>query len=244
MANQIELPQGLSTPTALQQMRELALPLDLLGFALRGPLLFGAPRGDGRPVILIPGYGGSELSMRPLERYLRRLGYDVHDWALGRNRGEVDRDVTRFTGVAGEISTTHADAPVTLIGWSLGGIIAREVARLAPSLVREVITMGTPVIGGPKYTAPGARFARTNSVNLDAFEVEVHERNSIGIGQPLTVIYSDSDGIVGSDIAIDRYNKQARNIRVDGGHLGLGFNPRVWRIIADTLARQADPSEN
>ena len=124
----------------------------------------------------------------------------------------------------------------TLIGWSLGGIIAREVARLSPHLVREVITMGTPIIGGPKYTTPGQRYAQSANIKLDQFEREVHQRNSIGFDQPLTVLYSDRDGIVGPDIARDIYNPQARNIRVDGGHMGMGFNPKVWRIIADTLA--------
>ena len=99
--------------------------------------------------------------------------------------------------------------------------------------------MGTPIIGGPKYTTPGQRYAKASAIRLDQFEREVHERNSIGFKQPLTVIYSNRDGIVGPDIARDIYNPQARNIRVDGGHLGLGFNPKVWRIIADTLAGRA-----
>jgi hypothetical protein len=99
--------------------------------------------------------------------------------------------------------------------------------------------MGTPIIGGPKYTTPGQRYARSANLQLDQLEREVHQRNSIGFDHPLTVLYTDRDGIVGPDIARDIYNPQARNIRVDGGHMGLGFNPKVWRIIADTLAGQA-----
>ena len=236
MVEPIPMPTGLRPPHRLAQLSELSLPLDLLRFGLQWPRLVTAPRGDGRPVYLIPGYGGSELSMRPLEGFLRWINYDVTDWSLGRNEGSVDRDVARFTTVAEERFADNGEQAFTLIGWSLGGIIARETARLSPHLVREVITMGTPIIGGPKYTTPGQRFAEANNLRLNQFEREVHQRNSIGFDQPLTVLYSNRDGIVGPDIARDIYNAQARNIRVDGGHMGLGFNPRVWRIIADTLA--------
>ena len=174
--------------------------------------------------------------MLPLQGFLQRLNYDVSDWSLGTNNGAVNRYIAHFGEIAETRFAENGGEAFTLIGWSLGGIIARETARLFPHLVREVITMGTPIIGGPKYTAVGQRYAQSASIELDAFEREVHERNSIGFDQPLTVIYSNRDGIVGPDIAKDIYNPQARNIRVDGGHLGLGFNPRVWRIIADTLA--------
>ena len=152
------------------------------------------------------------------------------------NQGSVDHDVGRFEERARAFYEENDQRPLTLIGWSLGGIIARETARLSPDVTRELITMGTPIIGGPRYTTPGRQYAKSANIDLDSFERDVHARNSIGFEQPLTVIYSNRDGIVGPDIAKDIYNPQARNIRVDGGHLGLGFNPKVWRIIADTLA--------
>lgn len=239
MANAIPMPRGLRPPNRLTQLSELALPLDLLGFGLQWPRIVTAPKGDGRPIFLIPGYGGSALSMAPLKGFLDRLDYTVYDWGLGRNTGSVDRDVERFTAIARAQYERNDQQPLTLIGWSLGGIIARELARLSPDIVREVITMGTPIIGGPKYTTPGQRYAQSAQIDLDSFEAEVHARNSIGFDQPLTVFYSLRDGIVGPEIAKDIYNPQARNIEVDGGHLGLGFNPKIWRIIADTLAERA-----
>ena len=126
--------------------------------------------------------------------------------------------------------------PVTLIGWSLGGVIAREAARHFESRVREVITLGSPIIGGPKYTAVAGRFANAGGIDLDAFEKEVHERNSRGIGQPVTSIYSKLDGVVDWRASIDSYNRQARNIEVRSSHFGIGGNARVWRLIADILA--------
>lgn len=231
----IDMPTDLRSPSNFAQLAELALPLDMMRFSLRGYELLGAPRGDRRPIIVLPGYRASELSMRPLEAWLRYLGYQVSDWGLGRNEGQVTKDVQRFAVHARRISKQNDGDPVTLIGWSLGGIIARETARLHPELVREVITMGTPLIGGPRYTSIGARFRGERNVDLDRFEKAVHARNCEGLIQPLTVIYTERDGVVGPDIAIDIYNPQARNIKVDGGHLSLGINPKVWRIIADTL---------
>ena len=174
--------------------------------------------------------------MRPLARYLKYLGYAVYDWGIGRNQGDVEG----YIDLVGErVRTLHAELdeqPITLIGWSLGGVVAREVARLFEPYVREVITMGTPIIGGPKYTAVADRFAEKANIDLDAFEVEVHERNSIGIKQPVTSIYSKLDGVVGWRASVDTYNDHARNIRVNSSHFGLGIHGRVWRLIADTLA--------
>ncbi len=200
------------------------------------PSLRRAPRGDGRPIMLLPGFAADESSMRPLGRYLGYLGYDVYDWGLGRNRGHVNHYTQQIGERTQEIADDLGGAPLTLIGWSLGGVIARETARLFAPWVREVITMGTPIIGGPKYTTTAAHFAKTNNMDLDEFEKEVHARNSIGIRQPVTSIYSKRDGIVDWRASIDTYNAQARNIEVNSTHLGMGANARVWLLIADLLA--------
>jgi pimeloyl-ACP methyl ester carboxylesterase len=223
-------------PGRLATLLELRAPLDWASLLYRAPQLASAPRGDGRPVMLIPGYGTDERSMRPLGRYLEYLGYNVYDWAQGQNRGDVENDIQRVGKRTREIYDTLGNAPVTLIGWSLGGVSAREVARLFEPYVREVITMGTPIIGGPKYTTVGRRFAEMSNLDLDEFEKEVHARNSIGIRQPVTSIYSKSDGVVAWQASIDTYNKQARNIEVNSSHFGLGANGKVWHLIASLLA--------
>ena len=228
--------QALRPPSRLATLLELRAPLDWASILLWAPLLATAPRGDGRPIILLPGYGADEASMAPLGRYLRYLGYDVFDWALGRNRGDVEDYIIQIGDRAQEIYKSSAATPVTLIGWSLGGVVAREVARLNEHYVSEVITLGTPIAGGPKYTRAARRFATKANIDLDEFEQEVHERNSMGIRQPVTSIYSKLDGIVAWRASIDVYNKQARNIRVHSSHLGLAANGRVWRLIADILA--------
>ena len=225
-----------SGPARINQLFELRAPLEWATLPLSAPYLLTAPSGDGRPVLLAPGYMASERSMVPLELYLNHLGYNASGWGLGTNRGDVEGDIVRLGEVVEAVSEQHQGAPVTLIGWSLGGVVAREVARLHEPCVREVITMGTPIIGGPKYTAVGKYFARSQGMDMDVFEREVHERNSVGLNQPVTSIYSKLDGVVGWEASIDVYNPQAQNIEVSASHLGLGGSPRVWRIIADTLA--------
>lgn len=231
------LPQA-RPPSRLATMLEARAPLDWATVLLRAPQLASAPRGDGRPVVLLPGYGSDEISMRPLGKYLDFLGYDAHEWGIGRNRGNVEAYVQRIGELSGDIQRQNGDS-VTLVGWSLGGVVARETARLFESCVREVITMGTPIVGGPKYTAVADRFAEHSGIDLDAFELEVHERNSIGLKQPITAIYSKSDGVVGWRACIDVYNDHARNIQVRSSHFGMGASGRVWRLIADTLAGEA-----
>ncbi|NQY95797.1 MAG: alpha/beta hydrolase [Henriciella sp.] len=233
-----DMPTDCEKPSLLSSLRELGTPLEFLKFPIMTPSLAAAPRGDGRKVILLPGFTAPELSMQPLALYLRYLGYDASTWGLGVNDGAVDQLTQTFGQNVQDVANREA-APVTLIGWSLGGVIARETARLFSPSVREVITMGTPLIGGPKYTSVGAIYARREGLDMDAFEQEVHERNSIGLSQPLTVIYSKSDGVVGWQAARDVYNNQARNIVVRSTHFAMGTSPTVWKIVANTLAGKA-----
>jgi len=225
-------------PTRLARLLESRAPIEWAALPLNLPLVFSVPKGDGRPVMLIPGFQAGEGSMRPLRDFLCAIGYTAFDWGLGRNRGDVEGDIERVGERTREI-VEHCGAPATLVGWSLGGVPAREVARLRPELVREVITLGTPIIGGPKYTSVGAFWAQRQGIDMDAFEQEVHARNSIGIDQPVTSIYSRTDGVVGWQASVDRYNPQAKNVEVSSSHFGLGASGEVWRTIALTLARSA-----
>lgn len=230
----IAMPADCRRPNLFSSLREFGTPLEFLRFPGAIPSLLDVPRGDGRSIILLPGYQSPEIAMRPLAIYLNAIGYRAETWGLGVNTGNVDGLAESFGARLVEISEVRRE-PITVIGWSLGGVIARETARLNQDHVREIVTLGTPLIGGPKYTSVGAVFARQNGIDLDEFEKYVHEINSLGLPQPITSIYSKSDGVVGWKAAIDVYNPQARNIEIRSTHFGLGTNSRAWKIIAETL---------
>jgi predicted esterase YcpF (UPF0227 family) len=210
---------------------------ELAYLGLNAKQLRNAPKGDGRAIILVPGYMTDDYSMWPLGRYLRFLGYRVYYTEMGRNLGNVDIDMVRLGERIEAISSQLQGESITVLGWSLGGVLAREAARLYSSAVREVITFGTPIVGGPKFTAVGKRYAKLKNIDLEAFELDVHQRNLIGFKQPITSIYSKTDGVVDWQASIDIYNPHARNVEVSGSHLGLGINPQVWRVISTTLAQ-------
>lgn len=233
-ASEREAEYDLRRPESILKYLEIRAILEAATLLPAAPVLATQARGDGRQVMLLPGLFTDDRSTFPLRRFLQYLGYEALPWGLGRNLGQPEKDVTRV--IARITAMQRGNEPMTLIGWSLGGVIARGVALLHPSAVREVITLGTPVEGGPKYTAGGDRFAARQGIDLDDLERHVHEINQRGVNCPLTIIYSRSDGVVGWRAAIDRYNTHAYHVRVPGSHLGLGVNPLVWRLIAQTLS--------
>lgn len=189
--------------------------------------------------MLLPGFLSDDRATWALRRFLSYLGYRALPWGLGRNEGQPERDAERL------LARLPRDAPVTLIGWSLGGVVARLIAQQAPAQVREVITMGTPIEGGPKYTAAWRYYQDRLGVDLDRAEAEVHARNAEGIEVPLTVIYTRGDGVVSWRATIDRHNSQARHLSLaTASHVGLGFNPKVWALIAQTLRRSQEAPQN
>ena len=229
---------GLRQPQRWLRYLEPRALVEALLLVPTSPLWATRQRGDGRKVMVLPGFLADDRSTWPLRCYLDFLGYEALPWDMGRNSGAPDVDAERL---AERLDTLCSPGEsVTLIGWSLGGVIARETARQRPDAVREVITLGTPVEGGPKYTLAAAHYERRPNIDLDHVEQRIHDINCRGIEQPLTVIYSVSDGVVGWRAAIDRYNPQARHIRVSGSHLGLGTNPHVWLAIEKTLRQSAD----
>lgn len=244
MVPNLNSPPQYKRPSLLQILLESRAPLEFVSLGLHAGRLRKAPKGDGRPVILVPGYMTDDYSMWPLGRFLQYLEYDVYYTKMGRNLGDVDVDMLRLGERIKSISGSLGGAGITVLGWSLGGVLARETARLFPEIVREVITFGTPIVGGPKFTSVGKRYAKNKDIDMEVFELDVHERNLIGFDQPVTSIFSKSDGIVGWEASIDIYNPQAQNIEVNGSHLGLGVNPQVWQAIATVLTQQTNVLKN
>ncbi|MGH8530049.1 MAG: esterase/lipase family protein [Nevskiales bacterium] len=200
------------------------------------PLLRLAPRGDGHPVMVLPGMGAGDFSTRPLRRFLRDRGYRAHGWRAGRNIGS-EAIAGRLMHRLRHLRNRYA-RPVSLIGWSLGGYYARELARRMPDDVRLVITLGTPFAAPAKasnvwalYEYLSGRKAEDDAARL-AFLREAPPA-------PFTSIYSRSDGIVAWQGCLEQPGPRAENIEVRGSHSGLGHNPLALYAIAHRLAQPA-----
>jgi pimeloyl-ACP methyl ester carboxylesterase len=233
----------LEAPSFLGMLREARVLLELPRLMFQLPDLARQPRGQGQPVLILPGYGVGDISTALLRGYLRLLGYRVRGWGLGRNSGDVPlllpRVMKRLISFA-----RRSEQEVRLIGWSLGGYLAREAARERPDLVHQVITLGTPVIGGPKYTAVARRFHR-RGIDIEAIVAQIELRNQILLRTPVTAIYSRADAIVAWEACIDENGTDVEHIEVRTSHLGFGFSPVVYKIIAQRLAvnsKLCDPS--
>ena len=133
-----------------------------------------------------------------------------------------------------EATAHQASGPVRLVGWSLGGYLAREAARERPDLVHQVITLGSPVVGGPKYTLAAEAYRR-RGVDLDKVELQVAARNAVPLRTPVVAIYSRADAVVAWEACIDDHCPGVEHVEVSTTHLGLGFSPEVFVIIARRL---------
>ncbi|CAA0081869.1 Uncharacterised protein [Halioglobus japonicus] len=222
------------TPPFSAIARESLTPFEFTRLFAAAPALALQARGSGEQVIVLPGLGASNRSTILLRSYLSWLGYQVQGWELGRNSGNVEQLLPL---VAAQVRQVHRQtgSKVNVVGWSLGGVLAREVARENPGIVRQVVTMGSPVVGGPKYTVFGNMYKR-RGIDVDAIEATIAARENIPITVPVASIYSKRDGIVGWQASIDRHTPGADNIEVGATHLGLGISPDVFRIIARKLA--------
>ena len=201
------------------------------------PVLARAPRGDQHSVVVFPGLSASDGSTMPLRRYLDSLGYQTSGWEQGFNfgprAGVLDAARAKVTR-----AFEQSGRKVSLIGWSLGGVYARELAKELPQLVRSVITLGTPFAGSHRSTnawriyelASGRKLAReTENYDLPAAP-----------SVPTTSIYSRSDGIVAWQGSVQRpaaHNSQTENVEVIASHVGLGLNPSAWWAVANRLAQ-------
>ncbi|TAE38174.1 MAG: alpha/beta hydrolase [Runella slithyformis] len=192
--------------------------------------------GDGHPVMILPGFMGSKSSTGMLRSFVEKLGYNVYDWGLGRNLGKVeylDLLVMRLEDIYAE----NNQRPVSLIGWSLGGVFARQLAKQKPHLVRQVITLGSPF---QNITADNnatwmysVLYAGQKVKDLDK---SLLQNFPLPAPVPTTAIYTKEDGIVPWQSCIEAHEDRThQNVQVRGSHFGLGMNASVFHIIKDRL---------
>lgn len=230
-------------PSMLLTLSELhRAGLELASLPLAAPLLALAPRGDGSPVLVLPGFITSDRSTKLLRGYLERLGYDAHAWKLGHNLGPkaIGQEGEKLAARLVEIFETSGQK-VSLVGWSLGGIMARELARAAPDMVRRVISLGSPFTGNPHATTPAKLYERLTGDRLAGEALERRLRESVEpLPVPTTAIYSREDGVVPWQNCLEPSHARSENIEVHGSHCGMGVNPAVLYVVADRLATPED----
>lgn len=217
---------------------------------------------DGHPpVIVVPGLWADDRTMSVLRRFLTKSGYDAQGWGLGRNlagrgwSGEIsdlsagwakdERDrpnrgeanvpalCDQFGAQVKRRSETLGK-PIALVGWSLGGMLAREAARDYPDHVSIVITLGSPLIGGPKYSFVNRRYRR-RGLDVDWIAEQTLKRHDTPIQCPVVSIYSKHDAIVHWSASIDRWTPQAKHYEVNCTHTAFGFHPPTFDIIKSEL---------
>ena len=222
--NSIQAPN----PSAL--INEFFTPAYLTASLFRSLQRPNSSRGNGERVLVWPGFGASNASTVALRAFLQSLGYKTEGWQLGRNSADVQATLEEL-----KTDVMARPEPVILVGWSLGGYLAREVARDCPDRVSQVVTLGSPVVGGPKYTAIASTFNDSDGA-LDEIERLVEERYETPLEVPVTAIYSKSDGVVAWQACIDHRSPNVNHIEVVTSHTGFGFDANVLKIVADQIS--------
>ena len=196
--------------------------------------------GDGHPVIIFPGLGGDSSTVAPLRNHCESLGYKAVDWGLGYNtgpKGDLDTWMAQLTLYIDALLNSY-DKPATLIGWSLGGIYAREIAKPLAPKVRQVITIGTPFNSHNTLSNIGRMYRLASGASADITPA-LRRRLRMPPPVPTTSIYSRTDGLVAWQTCVrSARSKTVQDIEVDGSHIGMGWNPAVLGIVADRLGQR------
>lgn len=197
------------------------------------------PHGDGHAVVIFPGLAADRRSTAPLHDFCEGLGYTTFDWGRGFNVGPNGDIGEWLAALAADVDALTRAQPqrISLIGWSLGGLYAREVARALPQRVRQVITIGTPLSARAEHTHAGWLYRLAGAGQPD-LEAALTRRLRAALPVPTTSIYSRSDGVIAWQACLQRREGPCtENVEVEGSHVGLGWNPEVLRVVADRLAQ-------
>lgn len=218
-------------PTRAHRLKELRTPREAVRQAVLWPKFLAAPTGDGRATLLFPGFGTNDLAMIPLRSFLSNRGHRAEGWGLGTNNGDIDRLLEGSADLVRQRYETTG-RKVNIVGWSLGGVFAREIARELPAMVHKAATFGTP-LHGPRFTGSLHPYSEAE---LQYIESQIEKRRTQPIEVPLTTIYSSNDGIVNWQTCIDHESPNNKNVKVTSTHIGMGVDPEVWLLLAEFFA--------
>lgn len=229
--------EALKAPGAHLLAMEGRAPMEAMASLALWPLLLAGPRGDGHSVLVFPGLATSDITTVMLRTFLSQRGWDAHGWKQGLNFGL--RKGVLATALA-HVRELHeaSGRKISLVGWSLGGVYARELAKMAPEAVRCAISLGSPVMPAPQASNVRALYELVSG--KEAYQPEVMARMRLPPVVPTTSIYSRTDGIVAWRSSVQARSRFAENIEVRASHGGMGVNPVVMRIVADRLSQPED----
>ena len=229
--------QTLKPPSKLLFALELRTFPELAGFFALLPLLTAmAPRGDGHPVLVLPGLVTSDRSTIALRGFLKSKNYAAHGWELGRNYGPLPGVERKMVDRVKQLADEHG-RKVSLVGWSLGGIYARQLAKMLPDEVRVVVTLGSPFNGDPRATNAWKLYEFTSGHKVDDRERHMGGAISEPPPVPTTAIYSRTDGICAWQNCVENDSPISESIEVEASHCGLGHHPAAVFAVADRLAQ-------
>lgn len=210
------------------------------GLASFKALQWMVPEGDGHPVLVIPGLGASDASTALLRRFLDELGYVTYPWGLGRNKGVKEENADLMLQRL-QFIYDHHGKKVSVIGQSLGGVFARELARFAPQMVRQVITLGSPFTGHPLASTGTHLYEWLSGDRFEDLDFDQHLQIRIKPPVPTTSIYSKLDGVVAWECSIEEGRPEGESINLRGNsHIGMGSSPTALYLIAERLAQPED----
>jgi pimeloyl-ACP methyl ester carboxylesterase len=224
-------------PPRLFTLLENRAVLELGAFVAASPALRLVGRGDRHPVLVLPGFTADDLSTIPLRWSLRGQGYWTHGWQLGRNLGPTNRVLDGIEARLRELHERH-QRPVSIVGWSLGGVYARALGHRYPDMVRQVITLGSPFRSRPGDHSAVDELWESRMPRFAAEFDKLLERRDLPLPVPSTAIYTRTDGIVKWHLCIESEGPRRESIEVRGSHSGLGFNPAVLYAVSDRLAQR------
>ena len=225
-------------PGPFLMMLEARAPWEYAALLAAMPWLSRIPVGDGHPVIVFPGLGASDITTVALRNFLRERGYTPYPWKQGFNFGPRHGVLETCRAQVMQEAERHGEK-VSLIGWSLGGIYAREIAKEQPDHVRCVITLGTPFAGHPRATNAWRFYEMVSgqATHDDALLEQIRQAPTC----PTTSIYSKTDGVVAWHCSLNADEPHTENIEVHASHIGMGMNPLALYALADRLRQ--DPAD-
>ncbi len=228
------------SPSIFRIALEARSLLEAGSFALGYPLLQTASKGDGHPVLVMPGFLAGDLTTKLLRTFLKSRNYKAYGWDLGRNMGRYSHPETgcgeEIIDRLKQIYELHGEK-VSIIGWSLGGIYARELARQHPELTRFVITLGSPFSGNLSANHATWLFEKTSGYAIEDMDKELWLQMRKPPPVPTTSFYSKTDGITAWECCLEDDHPTTENIEVPSSHCGMGHHPFVMWAIANRLAQ-------